>query len=206
MPLPGRRSGAPVDWLIVGLGNPGSEYAGTPHNVGFEVAERLIDRWQLGKPKQRYRGLLAEGRTGVGPGHARVAVLMPHTYMNEAGRSVGPARGELRVDLDHVLVIHDDIDLPFGEIRVRLGGGLAGHNGLKSLKAGLGGIDFRRVRIGVGRPPTTDPDRVAAYVLGKFRQPRAEVEALVDDAADAAERVLREAAEGPQSAGERFLD
>ncbi|HZE04061.1 MAG TPA: aminoacyl-tRNA hydrolase [Solirubrobacteraceae bacterium] len=195
MPLPGRRSGAPVDWLIVGLGNPGSEYKGTPHNVGFEVAERLIDRWQLGKPKQRYRGLLAEGRTGVGPGHPRVAVLMPQTYMNEAGKSVGPARGELRVELDRVLVVHDDIDLPFGEIRVRLGGGLAGHNGLKSLKAALGGADFRRVRIGVGRPPTTDPDRVAAYVLGKFRQPRAEVEAVVEEGADAAERVLRDAEE-----------
>ncbi len=198
MPLSGRRSGAPVDWLIVGLGNPGSQYKGTPHNVGFEVAERLNDRWDLGKPKSRYRGLITEGRTG--PGGLRVAVLMPQTYMNEAGKSVGPARGELKVDLDHLLVIHDEIDLPFGEIRVRRGGGLAGHNGLKSLKASLGSADFYRVRIGVGRPPTTDPDLVAAYVLGKFREPRADVEALVDRAADAAEQMLREADEGQNGA------
>jgi PTH1 family peptidyl-tRNA hydrolase len=189
MPLPGRRGG-PVDWLIVGLGNPGNEYAGSPHNIGFEVARVLNERWGLGKPKSRWRGLLTEGRAGVGG--PRVAILMPQTYMNEAGRSVGPARGELRVELDHVLVLHDEIDLPFGDIRVRLGGGLAGHNGLKSLKASLGSADFRRVRIGVGRPPTTDPDRVAAYVLGKFREPKADVQELIDRAADAAERVLEE--------------
>jgi peptidyl-tRNA hydrolase, PTH1 family len=191
MRLPGRRGGgAPVDWLIIGLGNPGAEYKGSPHNIGFEVAERLNRRWDLGKPKSRYRGLLTEGRTG--PGGPRVAILMPQTYMNEAGGSVGPARGELRVDLDHVLVIHDEIDLPFGDIRTRLGGGLAGHNGLKSLKASLGSPDFRRVRIGVGRPPTTDPDRVAAYVLGKFREPKADVEALIAAGADAAERVIED--------------
>jgi PTH1 family peptidyl-tRNA hydrolase len=198
MRLPGRArgGGAPVDWLIVGLGNPGAEYKGSPHNIGFEVAERLNQRWDLGKPKARYRGLLTEGRTGVGPGHARVAVLMPQTYMNEAGKSVSPARGELKVELDHVLVIHDEIDLPFADIRTRLGGGLAGHNGLKSLKASLGSADFHRVRVGVGRPPTTDPDRVAAYVLGKFREPRADVEALIDAAADAAEKVLEGPTEG----------
>ena len=190
LPGRGRGGGAPVDWLIVGLGNPGAEYKGSPHNIGFEVAERLNQRWDLGRPKARYRGLLTEGRTGVGPGHARVAILMPQTYMNEAGKSVSPARGELKVELDHVLVIHDEIDLPFADIRTRLGGGLAGHNGLKSLKASLGSGDFWRVRIGVGRPPTTDPDRVAAYVLGKFSEPKADVEALIDDAADAAEKVL----------------
>ncbi len=97
--------------------------------------------------------------------------------MNDAGQSVGPARGALKVPLDHVLVLHDEIDLPFGEIRVRVGGGLAGHNGLKSIKQGLGSADFARVRVGVGRPPTTDPDRVAAYVLGRFREPRDEVQA-----------------------------
>ena len=187
MPLPGRR-GAPVDWLIVGLGNPGAEYTGTPHNIGFEVAQRLRERWDLGTPKSRYRGLISEGRTGVGG--PRVAILMPQTYMNEAGRSVGPARGELRVELDRILVLHDEIDLPFGDIRVRFGGGLAGHNGLKSLKASLGSADFHRVRIGVGRPDTTDPERVAAYVLGRFREPRDEVQILIDRAADAAERVL----------------
>jgi PTH1 family peptidyl-tRNA hydrolase len=193
MPL-GRR-GAPADWLIVGLGNPGAEYAGSPHNIGFEVAERLIERWQLSKPKTRYRGLVTEGRTG--PGGPRVAVLMPQTYMNEAGASVGPARGAFGVPLDRVLVVHDEIDLPFGEIRVRTGGGLAGHNGLKSVRQGLGSPDFTRVRVGVGRPPTTDPDRVAAYVLGRFREPREQVAELVESAADAAERLV--AGEAPPS-------
>jgi PTH1 family peptidyl-tRNA hydrolase len=188
VPLPGRR-GAPVDWLLVGLGNPGAEYAGTRHNIGFEIAALLADRWGLPKAKSKYRGLLTEGR--IGPGGPRVGILMPQTYMNEAGQSVSPARGALKVPLERVLVLHDEIDLPFGEIRVRIGGGLAGHNGLKSLKAGLGSADFARVRVGVGRPPTTDPDRVAAYVLGRFREPREEVSHLVEQAADAAERVVQ---------------
>jgi peptidyl-tRNA hydrolase, PTH1 family len=132
-----------------------------------------------------------------------VAVLLPQTYMNDAGQSVGPARGALGAELDHVLVLHDEIDLPFGEIRVRLGGGLAGHNGLKSIRQGLGSPDFGRVRVGVGRPPTTDPDRVAAYVLGRFSEPRADVEAVVEQAADAAERVLRDGLEPHQPAGSR---
>jgi peptidyl-tRNA hydrolase, PTH1 family len=177
-----------VDWLIVGLGNPGSEYEGTRHNIGFEVADLLAERWQLPKPKAKYRGLLTEGRTG--PGGPRVAILKPQTYMNEAGNSVGPARGAFKLDLDRVLVVHDEIDLPFGEIRTRVGGGLAGHNGLKSLKAGLGSPDFARVRIGVGRPPTTDPDRVAAYVLGRFREAKADVHELIERAADAAGDVV----------------
>lgn len=187
-----RLGGAPqVDWLIVGLGNPGAECAGTRHNVGFEVANVLAQRWGLPRAKQKYAGLIADGRAGAGgAGSPRVAVLLPQTYMNEAGRSVGPARGALKVDLDRVLVVHDEIDLPFGEIRVRLGGGLAGHNGLKSLKRELGSPDFARVRVGVGRPPTTDPDRVAAYVLGRFREPREEVALLIEQAADAAEGVV----------------
>lgn len=196
MPFGGRRkSAAPVDWLVVGLGNPGAEYRGSPHNIGFEVAERLRSRWDLPKPKARYRGLITDGR--IGPGQPRVAILLPQTYMNEAGKSVGPARGELKVPLDRVLVVHDEIDLPFDEIRTRLGGGLAGHNGLKSLKASLGSSDFYRVRVGVGRPDTTDPDRVAAYVLGKFREPKADVEALIDHAADAAQRVVEQEASSP---------
>jgi PTH1 family peptidyl-tRNA hydrolase len=189
--MPFGRGGAPVDWLVVGLGNPGSEYAGSPHNIGFEIAGALATRWGLPRPKARYRGLLTEGRAGAGG--PRVAVLLPQTYMNEAGRSVGPARGALKVELDRVLVLHDEIDLPFGEIRVRLGGGLAGHNGLKSLKKELGSADFGRVRVGVGRPPTTDPDRVAAYVLGRFRESRDEVAELIERAAEEAEKiVLRE--------------
>jgi PTH1 family peptidyl-tRNA hydrolase len=176
----------------VGLGNPGPGYAETPHNVGFKVADALARRWDLPKAKKKYAGELSEGRTG--PGGPRVALLKPQTYMNEAGRSVGPARGSFHLDLDRVLVLHDEIDLPFGEIRVRLGGGLAGHNGLKSLKSELGGTDFHRVRIGVGRPDSTDPDIVAAYVLGKWRQPSGDVAALIDRAADEAERVVGSAA------------
>jgi PTH1 family peptidyl-tRNA hydrolase len=187
MPIPGRR-GAPVEWLVVGLGNPGAEYAGTRHNIGFEVADELARRWGLSKPKPRYRGLISEGRTG--PDGPRVALLMPQTYMNDAGRSVGPARGELQVALDRVLVLHDEIDLPFGEIQVRQGGGLAGHNGLKSVREGLGSPDFARIRVGVGRPPTSDPDRVAAYVLGRFPETQQEVQALIRAAADAAEQML----------------
>jgi PTH1 family peptidyl-tRNA hydrolase len=179
---------APVDWLVVGLGNPGAKYAGSPHNVGFEVANVLAERWGLPKARAKFAGLLTEGRTG--PGGPRVAVLLPQTYMNEAGRSVGPARGAYRLALERVLVVHDEIDLPFGDIRTRLGGGLAGHNGLKSLKAELGGADFARVRVGVGRPDSTDPDIVAAYVLGAFRQSRAEVAELVDDAARAAAAIV----------------
>ena len=158
-------SSAPVDWLVVGLGNPGSRYARSPHNVGFLVADALMERWELPRPRKKFAGELSEGRAG--PGGPRVAVLKPQTYMNDAGRSVGPARGSFRLDLDRLLVLHDEIDLPFGDIRVRLGGGLAGHNGLKSLKRELGGVDFHRVRVGVGRPDSTDPDIVAALRAGQ---------------------------------------
>jgi peptidyl-tRNA hydrolase, PTH1 family len=119
-----------------------------------------------------------------------VAILWPQTYMNEAGRSAGPARGALQVELDRILVLHDEIDLGFGDLRPRLGGGLAGHNGLKSLKRELGSADFARLRIGVSRPDSTDPDIVAGYVLGRWRQPREEVEGLVSRAADIAERIV----------------
>ena len=189
MRLPGRGGASgPVDWLVVGLGNPGTRYAGTRHNIGFEVANALGARWDLPRPKTRYAGLFTEGRTG--PGGPRVAMLRPQTYMNEAGRSAGPARGALHIDLDRVLVLHDEIDLKFCDIRSRVGGGLAGHNGLKSLRQGLGSPDFARVRIGVGRPDSSDPDIVAAYVLGRWRQSDAEVGGLVDAAADAAERIV----------------
>src|SRR3954452_12139350 len=145
----GGGSSGPVDWLIAGLGNPGEGYARTPHNVGFAVADELARRWELPKPKQRYAGRYTEGRTG--PGGPRVAVLWPQTYMNEAGRSVGPVRRALHVELDRVLVLHDEIDLPCGESRSRLGGMLAGQKGLKSLRRVIGTPHFARVRIGVGR-------------------------------------------------------
>ena len=152
------------------------------------MANELARRWELPRAKKRYAGLYTDGRTG--PGGPRVGVLLPQPFLNEAGRAAGPARGELGVDLEHVLAIHDEIDLPFGVVQSRLGGGLAGHNGLKSLKRELGDAGFSRVRVGVGRPDSTDPDIVAAYVLGKWREPAADVRALVDRAADEAERLV----------------
>jgi PTH1 family peptidyl-tRNA hydrolase len=179
--------------LLVGLGNPGTKYAATRHNIGFEVAAELSRRWELPKAKPKYRGLITEGR--IAPGGPRVAILLPQTYMNESGESVGPARGELRVPLEEVVVVHDEIDLPFGEIRPKLGGGVAGHNGLKSLKQGLGSNDFWRVRVGVGRPDSTDPEIVSAYVLGRFSEPTDAVRELIDDAARATERLVEQIAD-----------
>jgi PTH1 family peptidyl-tRNA hydrolase len=152
------------------------------------VVARLAQRWQLPTGKKRYAGLYTDGRTG--PGGPRVGLLLPQTFMNEAGNSVGPARGALGVPLERVVAVHDEIDLPFGRIEARLGGGLAGHNGLKSLKRGLGDADFHRIRVGVGRPDTTDPEIVSAYVLGRFRESRDEVQSLIDAAADEAERLV----------------
>jgi PTH1 family peptidyl-tRNA hydrolase len=191
----GRRRGAPVDYLVVGLGNPGSRYAGTRHNVGFEVATTLAKRWDLPRPSKAFGGLVTEGRAGAG--RPRVAVLLPQGYMNESGRVVGPARGSYRLPLERLLVIHDEIDLPFGDIRVRLGGGLAGHNGLKSVAEGVGGSDFQRVRVGVGRPDSTDPDVVSSYVLGRFSEPDADVRRLIESAADRAQRFIEEADDSP---------
>jgi PTH1 family peptidyl-tRNA hydrolase len=175
------------------------------------VADALAERWGLGRPAERFRGRIAEGRAAGAPGSGcltsgesgggasaasgqtappSVAVLWPQTYMNEAGRSVGPARGALHVPLDRVLVVHDEIDIPFGEVRARLGGGLAGHNGLKSLKRELGGPEFARVRVGVGRPASSDPEIVSAYVLGRFREGPEQVRDLVQRAADTVQRIV----------------
>jgi PTH1 family peptidyl-tRNA hydrolase len=174
--------------LVVGLGNPGSKYARTRHNLGFLVLEELAGRWDLSGAKDKYRARIAEGR--IRPGGPRVVVLQPQTYMNESGDSVGPARGQLRIPLEQIVVVHDEIDLPFGEVRAKLGGGVAGHNGLKSLKRGLGSADFWRVRGGVGRPDSTDPEIVSAHVLGRFSEPEGDVEALVRASADEVERVV----------------
>ena len=175
-----RRGGGKADWLVVGLGNPGDRYARTRHNIGFEVAKELADRLGLPRFKNKYGGLYTEGNG--------VAILLPQTYMNESGNSASPARGALRLDLDHVVAVHDEIDLPFGKVEVRTGGGLAGHNGLKSLKQGLGSGDFTRVRVGVGRPDSTDPEVVSRYVLGRFSEDPEDVRALLEDAADELER------------------
>jgi PTH1 family peptidyl-tRNA hydrolase len=187
--LRGRGSGGgKADWLVVGLGNPGERYARTRHNVGFEVAALAAERWGLPRAKKRYAGLYTDGRTG--PGGPRVGVLLPQTYMNDSGRSVGPARGALGVELDRVVVVHDEIDLPFGRVESRLGGGLAGHNGLKAVREGLGSPEFRRIRVGVGRPDTTDPEIVSAHVLGRFSEPKEDVRDVVERAAEELERLV----------------
>lgn len=195
------------------MGNPGREHSQTRHNVGFMVLDRLVQRWDFPRAKDRFRGRIAEGvvpavepagedrpgtgaeyetstKTGAPRARVRAALLWPQTYMNDVGRSVGPARGSFKLALERVLVVHDEIDLPFGDVRTRLGGGLAGHNGLKSIKRELGGADFMRVRVGVGRPKSTDPEIVSAYVLGRFREPADEVGDLIDQACQAVERVV----------------
>ena len=141
--------------LVVGLGNPGTKYAKTRHNLGFEVVAELTRRWELPKAKEKFRGLLTEGR--IRPGGPRVAALLPQTFMNESGNSVGPARGQLRVPLERIVVVYDEIDLPFGEVRSKLGGGTAGHNGMKALQPRPGQRRFlarqgRRGTAGLHRP------------------------------------------------------
>ncbi len=165
------------------------------------VAEQLAERWALKPLKDRFNSRLAGGRpplTALAPGAPRpnVVVMRPQTYYNDAGRAAGPARGSYKLPLDRVLVVHDEIDLPFGEVRSRLGGGLAGNNGLKSIKAALGSAEFARVRVGVGRPDSTDPEIVAGYVLGRFRESADEVAALVADACGHVERAVLAAGEG----------
>jgi len=181
-------------FLVIGLGNPGTRYAGTRHNAGFEVASALSSRWELPRARKRYGGLIAEGRTR--PGGPRVGILLPQTFMNESGSAAGPARGALGAPLEHVIALHDEIDLPFGDVRTKLGGGVAGHNGLKSLERGLGGRGFWRVRIGVGRPDSTDPEIVSHHVLGRFSENRDEVQALFADAVDEADRLVERLAAG----------
>lgn len=149
------------------------------------------------RAKEKYRGLITEGRTW--PGGPRVAALLPQTFMNESGESVSPARGALGVPLDRVVVAYDEIDLPFGEIRSKLGGGAAGHNGMKSLKRGLGSGDFWRVRVGVGRPDSTDPEIVSAWVLGRFSEPDDTVRELIAAAADETERLIQQLASEEES-------
>ncbi|MCB0870176.1 MAG: aminoacyl-tRNA hydrolase [Solirubrobacterales bacterium] len=180
--------------LIVGLGNPGREYERSRHNAGFMVAAALAERWDLPRAKEKFNSRITEGR--IAPGGPRVVLMTPLTYMNESGKSAGPARGSKKIPLEKVIAVYDEIDLPFGEIRTRMGGGAAGHNGVKSLKQGFGSADFWRVRIGVDRPDSTDPERVAGYVLGKFSESREQVEELIDDAARETERLVERIAAG----------
>jgi peptidyl-tRNA hydrolase, PTH1 family len=184
-----------LDLLVAGLGNPGREYERTRHNVGWLVADELARR-HGGSFRSKFSGRLAEVRAG----DERLALLKPETYMNESGRSVGAAARFYKVPADQALLVHDDVDLEEGRLQARLGGGLAGHNGLRSIAQHLGTNDFLRLRIGVGRPERGDPRPVADYVLSPF-DPSFDVDELVSRAADAVE-VL--AAEGLPAAQTRF--
>ena len=184
-----------LDLLVAGLGNPGREYEQTRHNVGWLVADELA-RLHGGSFRSKFSGRVTEVRLG----DLRLALLKPETYMNESGRSVGAAARFYKVPSEQTLLVHDDVDLEEGRLQARLGGGLAGHNGLRSIAQHLGTNDFLRLRIGVGRPGRGDPRPVADYVLSPF-EPHVDVGELVTRAAGAVE-VL--AAEGLAAAQQRF--
>jgi peptidyl-tRNA hydrolase, PTH1 family len=184
-----------LDLLVAGLGNPGREYERTRHNAGWLVVDELARR-HGGSWRSKFSGSLAEVRLG----ERRLALLKPETYMNESGRSVSAAARFFKVPPDSILVVHDDVDLEPGRLQARRGGGLAGHNGLRSLAQDLGTQDFLRLRIGVGRPGRGDPRPVADWVLSPFAAEE-DVEALVARAADAVETI---AAEGLEAAQARF--
>ncbi len=185
-----------IDYLVVGLGNPGPTYEGTPHNVGYAVVEELARRHGFARAKRGFDGRCAEGIVGGRP----AMLLQPTTFMNDSGRSVAAAVRALKLPLERVLVAHDHIDLPFGCLRLLQGGGSGGHNGLKSI-TGLLGPDYVRLRVGVDRPPSTDPDVVADFVLSPFAESKAQVRDLVERAADAVELWL---AEGLEAAATRI--
>ncbi|MEX0816145.1 MAG: aminoacyl-tRNA hydrolase [Gaiellales bacterium] len=184
-----------LDLLVAGLGNPGREYADTRHNVGFLVADELARR-HGGSFRSKFSGDLADVRIeGL-----RLALLKPQTFMNESGRSVGAAARFYKVEPEALVAVHDEVDLEPGRLQVRLGGGLAGHNGLRSVAQHFGTPDFLRLRVGVGRPERGDPRPVADFVLSPF-SPEFDVEELVGRAADAVETL---ALEGLESAQQRF--
>jgi len=184
-----------LDLLVAGLGNPGREYTATRHNVGWLVADELASRLG-GSWRSKFPGRLAEVRLD----DLRLALLKPETYMNESGRSIGAAARFFKVPPGALLVMHDDVDLEEGRLQARLGGGLAGHNGLRSIAQTLGTQEFLRLRIGVGRPGRGDPRPVADYVLSAF-DPTVDLNALVGRAADAVETMARE---GLEPAQQRF--
>jgi PTH1 family peptidyl-tRNA hydrolase len=188
-------SASSLDLLVAGLGNPGREYARTRHNVGWLVVDELARR-HGGSWRGKFNGQVAETRIDA----HRVALLKPETYMNESGRSVAAAARFYKVEPDAVLVVHDDSDLEAGRLQARLGGGLAGHNGLRSIAQHLKTQDFLRLRIGVGRPGRGDPRPLADWVLAPF-EPHEDVDALVSRAADAVETLD---AEGLERTQQRF--
>jgi PTH1 family peptidyl-tRNA hydrolase len=182
-----------LDLLVVGLGNPGREHARDRHNVGWMVADELARR-HAGSYRSKFSGQLAEIRVDG----AKLALLKPETYMNLSGQSVGAAARFFKVELDRILAVHDEVDLEPARLQARLGGGLAGHNGLRSLRQTLGSAEFLRLRVGVGRPGRGDRRPVADYVLSPF-EPDEDPEALVARAADAVESLVRDGLERTQS-------
>jgi PTH1 family peptidyl-tRNA hydrolase len=171
--------------LFVGLGNPGSQYVGNRHNVGFMIAQAIVRRHNIGPWRRRFQGVAAEGPIGS----ERVLLLLPGTFMNESGRAVAEAANFYKLGLSDIIVFHDEIDLAAGKVRVKTGGGVAGHNGLRSITAHIGN-DYRRVRIGVGHPG--DKDRVHGHVLSDFaKDERPWVDALCDVIADSAELLVK---------------
>jgi peptidyl-tRNA hydrolase, PTH1 family len=184
-----------LDLLVAGLGNPGREYERTRHNVGWLVVDELARRHD-GAFRSKFSGQLAEVRLA----EDKVALVKPETYMNESGRSIAAAARFFKVDPGALLVVHDDVDLEPERLQARLGGGLAGHNGLRSIAQALGTNDFLRLRIGVGRPGRGDRRSVSDYVLARF-DPETDVDALVARATDAVETI---AAEGLEEAQRRF--
>jgi PTH1 family peptidyl-tRNA hydrolase len=192
-----RRQGSSLDLLVVGLGNPGREYAGNRHNVGWMIVDELARR-HGGSWKGKFSGQLAEIRLD---GH-KLALLKPETYMNDSGKSVGAAARFFKLDADAVLVVHDEGDFDLGRLQLRIGGGSAGHNGLRSIAQHLRSPDFMRLRVGVGRPERGDPRPLADYVLSDFA-PHDDAEALVARAADAVETLDADGIESAQVAVNR---
>jgi PTH1 family peptidyl-tRNA hydrolase len=181
------RRGTPADLLVVGLGNPGDEYRGSRHNLGAEVVELLATR-HGGRPRKRKERALVDEVTIDG---RRVALAIPLTYVNDSGNAVGALVRRFGVDPEQLVVVHDELDLPVAELKVKSGGGLAGHNGLRSIVEHLHTQDFQRVRIGVGKP--VSKERGADHVLNRFsKRERAEVDVTVEQAADAVEAIVRD--------------
>ena len=188
-----RREGSSLDLLVVGLGNPGREYARNRHNAGWMVVDELARR-HGGSWRSKFSGALAEIRL---EGH-KLALLKPETYMNESGRSVAGAAQFFKGAPDAVLVVHDEGDFELGRLELKFGGGLAGHNGLRSIAQHLKTQDFPRLRIGVGRPERGDPRPLADYVLSDF-EPHDDAGALVARAADAVEQLDADGLERTQA-------